>query len=129
MNRILSTIAAVIILINSMLTKKPRGTEDFNFINFIIIFLKILLLNITNTFNNPPLERKYYYNFPGSVASSGVTVDEHPSYLSLFRQIVKCTATQEVPCSNHTCDYNQYSSNNFYSLYSYGGNHIYYQSV
>jgi hypothetical protein len=74
-----------------------------------------------------PIERKYYYSGVNSTASSGITVNENPWYNSLLHQYVNCNGSSA--CVPVECQYTQYFSDNFYSLYAYGGNHIYYTTV
>jgi hypothetical protein len=74
------------------------------------------------------LEHKYYYSAPGSTHSSGYATVENPVYSSPLLNTLSC-AWGTGGCTPKGCYYTQYSSDNFYSLYTYGGNHIYYTTV
>jgi hypothetical protein len=74
------------------------------------------------------LEHKYYYSAPGTTHSSGYATVENPVYSSPYLNTLSCP-WGTGGCTPKSCNYTQYSSDNFYSLYTYGGNHIYYTSV
>jgi hypothetical protein len=75
-----------------------------------------------------PLERKYYYTLPDTTTSSGITAIEQFSYSDILVQSRSCPGVT-AGCVPYSCESPRYTSDNFFSLYSYGGNHIYYTTV
>jgi hypothetical protein len=112
-----------------------RGHADFTFTdnndnsgNRNISGVRVKKIMSLANANDVPLEHKYYYAATNSTHSSGNTTVENPVYSSPFVNTLPCY-NPAGGCTPQTCLYTQYTSDNFYSLYTYGGNHIYYNTV
>lgn len=117
-----------------------RGHANFTFMdnddnagNINISGIRVKKIMTKASPDDIALERRYYYNFTDSIASSGSAANEFPVYGKNIFHYVRCSIPgyPGAPggCTRKDCGYTQYSSDNFHSLYAYGGNHIYYTTV
>lgn len=84
--------------------------------------------------NDSPIVKSYQYTNFNSTISSGVAYMPAPSYQNLIQNSVVCPDQSQAPnctCAYmvQTCQYYTYSNSNFYNLYTYTGNNMYYGDV
>jgi hypothetical protein len=88
-----------------------------------------------------PVVKSYQYTNFNTNVSSGIAYLSNPSYQTTIDNAVLCPATagsgihgtgndgSTPPYDVQTCSYYSYSNSNFYNLYTYTGNNIYYSDV
>ncbi|MBN9295352.1 MAG: hypothetical protein J0I41_00005 [Filimonas sp.] len=78
--------------------------------------------------NDAPIVKRYKYIDPATNKSSGSPYLPDPVYQSNTTVIKQCQNVGPYIIFYY-CNYPTYTSDNFYSLYTYGGNNIYYNYV